>query len=486
MDPSDRPPGPLPAPPLGRSEIALELTVPAAALSPLRRHLGPVLRRARPIILTWHDRDAIALSQGLAVVAWQESRSQGWRAEALRAPIGAPPRRHGEASTLAGLDLPDLPDGMTPVQGFAGRLRDGTADGVALRLVAGSLGDAAGPALARLNLVGTADATVALAHRLVAEYGLEIATRSLAAEALALAGMDVPGPPLGAPILPEGLSPGDCFAHAAMHLIGVVLHHAPAAAAGETGEPVHQIRVALRRLRSLTGLFRDAIAGAEVAALRPALKTLATALGPARDLDVFLAGTGRALSAAFPDETVLEALIAAATQRRAEAYAGLATLLSGPALHGLALQVAVLDQLRPWPWPAGPPDTMALATTLLARCRRQVVRRKADPAGLSEDALHQLRLKAKCLRYAAEVFAPLCPGGRARRFLKHVAALQEALGRLNDGVVAAGLMHDLAFAGGTGLAGGMVRGYVAAHAGNARTASARAWRRLRKAELFWA
>ena len=77
------------------------------------------------------------------------------------------------------------------------------------------------------------------------------------------------------------------------------------------------------------------------------------------------------------------------------------------------------------------------------------------------------------------------PERPARRFLKRLAALQEALGLLNDGVVAGALMGELAGAGGAELAGGMVRGFVAARAAGARTAIRRAWKRLRRAGPFW-
>ena len=56
----------------------------------------------------------------------------------------------------------------------------------------------------------------------------------------------------------------------------------------------------------------------------------------------------------------------------------------------------------------------------------------------SFEALHELRLEAKRLRYAAELFAPLWGGKAARRFLKRLAALQEALGTVNDAAVARG------------------------------------------------
>ena len=291
--------------------ITLELALAATAVPALRRRLGTALRRARPITLTWHDHEKRhggeqVAARGIAVVAWREARAEGWRAESLLVAIGAPAEPLGEALFLAGLAELDLPDNMAPVQRFAGQVREGMADGVALRLVTGQFDAAPDETIARLTLHGPANTTAMLARTLATELGLRVPTHSLAAEALLLAGISVPTRPLGAPILPAGLSPPDAFAHAASHLLGVLLHHAPGAAAGQTGEPVHQMRVALRRLRSLTSLFRDAIACPEVAALRPALKALASALGPARDWDVFLAETGGAVDIIFnPAKTLI-------------------------------------------------------------------------------------------------------------------------------------------------------------------------------------
>ena len=64
------------------------------------------------------------------------------------------------------------------------------------------------------------------------------------------------------------------------------------------------------------------------------------------------------------------------------------------------------------------------------------------------------------------------------------AALQEALGALNDGAVAAHLMADLG-RGARGFAAGVVTGHVAARSGDTRTGIRRAWARFRDVEPFW-
>ena len=107
----------------------------------------------------------------------------------------------------------------------------------------------------------------------------------------------------------------------------------------------------------------------------------------------------------------------------------------------------------------------------------------ADIDALPAAALHGLRLHGKRLRYACEFFAPLFPGRHARRFIRRLSVLQERLGHLNDGAVAAALMAELGAA--RGFAGGVVCGFVAAQAAGSRAHIARSWRKFHRLDPFW-
>lgn len=467
--------------------LTLDLALPADGVAGLRQSLGPALGRARRHQTTWHDSPDGALARsGVAVAAWNEGRHAGWRAEALDPGLspGAPAPVVSRADTRVALASLILPERLAPVQRLDGRVREGSVAEVALRLVEGRLDG--GPSLARLRLSGPAAEVTGLALSLAGEVRLAVPLLSLAAEALAQAGLPVPCRRLGAPRLQPGLAPGDAFAAAAGHLLGVLLHHAAAASAGQVGEPVHQMRVALRRLRALASVFRAAVACPELEQLRPGLRTLASALGPARDWDVFLEGIGPLVQAAFPQDAGMVALLERAAAQRDAAYAGLAALLEGSALRCLAIRTAAIVLARPWEGlPDRPAADMAtFGTAVLARRWRRIRRPDGGFKAAPEAALHALRLRAKRLRYAAEAFAPLHPD-KAGRFLKRLAELQETLGHLNDGASTTALMQALADEGGRGLAGGLVRGFVAGRAGDARKDIARAWKRLREVERFW-
>ena len=85
-----------------------------------------------------------------------------------------------------------------------------------------------------------------------------------------------------------------------------------AALHGLNPEGVHQMRVALRRMRSALSDFKQVIPAAQVAWLRPETRWLIENLGPARDWDVFLTELLKPVEMARPGDTGLAELRAAA------------------------------------------------------------------------------------------------------------------------------------------------------------------------------
>ena len=273
-------------------------------------------------------------------------------------------------------------------------------------------------------------------------------------------------------------------------LLDVMLHWSAIAGDGQGPIPVHQMRVATRRLRSALSIFKGVAACPGVTPLGPALKATAAALGLARDWDVFLDGTGAQAAALFPDDRRLQALLAAGRRRRTLAYAGLRTHLAGAPFRTLTLSLACAAALRPWEGqdPAQDEllqaDTAGFAAAVLARRMRQVRHAGRGLHGLPVAALHELRKDCKRLRYAAEFFQPLFPERRGRRFIRRLSAVQEALGLLNDGAAAAGLLAQLGRAG-EGYAAGLVMGVAAAGGGAVRAEVQVAWRKFRDTHPFW-
>jgi CHAD domain-containing protein len=260
------------------------------------------------------------------------------------------------------------------------------------------------------------------------------------------------------------------------------------------------MRVALRRLRSAISLFHAVVGGVGLDAVNDDLRALSRVLGPARDWDVFCAGTGRAVGASFVDDRAVARLLAAAERHRLAGYAALRAHLASPAFRLLGIRFACLVALRPWERAAAPEPAdaaaakqaalrdaplAAFAARALARRLDRVREPSDDFSDLPVEALHALRIQSKRLRYAAEFFAPLFPRKETRRFIRRVGALQERLGTLNDGAVVEGLMAQLGGGGERAMAVGIVRGFVAAGMRSARSKSERCWRKFRRLEPFW-
>ena len=277
-----------------------------------------------------------------------------------------------------------------------------------------------------------------------------------------------------------------------------MLHQAPECRLGAGPEGVHQLRVALRRLRSVLKAFRPAVRGPALEGLDEDLKALARRLGPARDWDVFLAGLSAEAAAALGEDRRLLALKRAATAKRDAAYGALRRELEGPGFRRLMLDGMSLLLRRPWRAEADGGSGRGGRRRRCSMRRSPSSRRRCSTSagascseggdGIGEhsfEALHELRLEAKRLRYAAELFAPLWGGKAARRFLKRLAALQEALGTVNDAAVARGLLAALD-GGAPAWAAGAVEGFAAARVGPARESALSRWEDVAAAKAFWA
>jgi triphosphatase len=107
-----------------------------------------------------------------------------------------------------------------------------------------------------------------------------------------------------APRIVEAMSVGEAFQTIAWNCIGHWTANQEGVLAGKDPEYLHQMRVALRRLRSALPLFTSAIPRESAAAISAELKWLAGALGPARNWDVFATETCPRCWRNFPTTTV--------------------------------------------------------------------------------------------------------------------------------------------------------------------------------------
>jgi CHAD domain-containing protein len=211
-------------------------------------------------------------------------------------------------------------------------------------------------------------------------------------------------------------------------------------AQGTEVEAVHQMRVAMRRLRSVLGLFNRSFAAPEFSDFRADAKRIANLMGEARNWDVFIALLHAGPLQAFPHEPGFAAMLGQCADFRAEGYHAVRNLLADPVTTAFLLRAALFLARHGWrnglPVEAladlsGPAQNFAAANLL--RLHRKVRKRGKNLLRLGAHERHLTRIELKKLRYAADLFGGLFEGkAKVRSYNRVAAALQEELGQLND------------------------------------------------------
>lgn len=198
-------------------------------------------------------------------------------------------------------------------------------------------------------------------------------------------------------------------------------------------DSVHQMRVTVRRLRSVLATYRPLLDAEQTEPLRAELKWLADLLGEVRDAEVLRKRLRRWAAEHGPVPTGVDALRAALAERQVQGRARLLPELDGDRYR--ALNAALAAGL---PWSEADPGKKALRKRLRRNWRRMAA--AADAAAQTDDAeerrrqLHEVRKKAKRVRYAAESLGAVF-GKDAERLGKAAKSIQSTLGDLNDAAV---------------------------------------------------
>ncbi len=210
-------------------------------------------------------------------------------------------------------------------------------------------------------------------------------------------------------------------------------------------EYLHQMRVALRRLRVVLRIAQKVRADAQLAGLYTVVSDLCIALGRIREWDVFIAGTLQPMRARMAGHAGLQALLAASERQRAACYAELRGTAQAREMQRLLLRFSIWMNGDYW---KQQPETVPLARDFATRRLRKLAKRFAlsghqlDTAEAAQ--LHALRILAKKLRYSAEFFASFYDRQKAGSFLAALSEVQDVLGLINDIAVAHRLLDGLA------------------------------------------
>lgn len=201
-------------------------------------------------------------------------------------------------------------------------------------------------------------------------------------------------------------------------------------------EPLHQMRVAARRLRSDLRTFGPLLDESWSEGLAGDLAWLGRLLGAVRDLDVLHASLRAAAEDLGHDlEPFFDSL---AAQRRTE-HVVLLDAMGSP--YYLEMLERLIEAARD---PAVTADAAGSCESVLPPLAQNAWRRaarKGRNVGLddAEEDLHRVRILTKRARYAAEAVGPALGGKRASAataFASRAAKVQDALGDLQDSTVA--------------------------------------------------
>ena len=329
------------------------------------------------------------------------------------------------------------------------------------------------------------DLAIALAETL----SLRVGFASKAERGYALAARQPPSPRKATGVqLRKNMTRDDAFRAIVDGCMWHLQVNEPGMLANRDPEYLHQMRVAMRRMRSAFSVFGEGLAPDAILPVIPKARRLGQCLGAARNWDVFCAETLRSLSKSFLGDAGVTLLVRRAARlrgihgrvaREAVGCASYARFLLRLGHIMVGDTTFIGDRNEP---------IREFAARVLQKRHRRVRQLGERLAQLSPEELHNFRIRAKKLRYCAEFFVSLFPGLRARKYVHALSQLQDILGTLNDAATAEILLRDLASRGidrSDGTATGIVRGWIAAERHRQVTRLSGAWATFIEQPRFW-
>lgn len=247
-------------------------------------------------------------------------------------------------------------------------------------------------------------------------------------------------------------------------------------------EALHELRVALRRVRSLLRVYGRSFDDGWVAAVIAEYRALSEPFGAARDLDVLIArldAHGARLDEV--DQPAFAKLRKQLATERERAHQLVRDSVSGD-------RWSAFEMLLASPITIGTLSEAEIATELAGRWRKlQKQGRRRRLEGAPDEALHELRIRIKRLRYSLDA-ASLVLGPDAAAHARALGAVQDHLGVLHDTVVSQAQLRRRAAADPRlAFVAGQLAGFERAAYERARARWRKQWRRARRSKLLgWA
>ena len=229
-----------------------------------------------------------------------------------------------------------------------------------------------------------------------------------------------------------------CLAH---------LLHNEAATLEKQPEGVHQMRVAVRRMRSAISSFKKLLPAADRRWISGELGWLVDVLGSARNLDVFAIELLQPAREALSDEAGVADLAAALDEARWAAYDRVAQAIHSERHAAGMLRLSHWFEARAWrKTPAAAllaAPISDIAPRLLDRRWRNFRKRSKGFRRLTARQRRKSRIAAKKLRYTIELLGSLFDHDELHPFVTRLKRLQDGLGYANDLQVAHDLLPEL-------------------------------------------
>ena len=206
-----------------------------------------------------------------------------------------------------------------------------------------------------------------------------------------------------------------------------------------SGDPgaLHQMRIALTRLRTAISFFSSIADDPKRELIKSELKWLNSLLGAARDMDVMIERLKEIIKQqhAIQGHPSLEG-------ERAESHRRLTRALRSARYRRLIENTYHWVENGPWSTKKGKQATKARTSPIAAfsarklmRWREKLLKKSRELRDMGTKKRHRLRLANKKLYYSTEFFEDLFPDQRASRqqtALKYLRKAHKSLGQLND------------------------------------------------------
>lgn len=275
---------------------------------------------------------------------------------------------------------------------------------------------------------------------------LRRSTQTLADEAMGAAGVPACGVASDIDVVLEAETRADTATAAiCLRLADVVEANLPGVVADLDPEFLHDLRVAVRRSRSVLKEMRTVLAGEEADRARASLRWVQELTGPTRDLDVLLQDWST-MAAPVPPAMAddLQPLVDLLCGERERAFEAMRRTLRGRRFAHAWQDWRETLSNADFSGPAAARPIGALAGGRIVAVYGGMVKMgRAVVDDSPPSALHELRKKGKELRYLLELFGSLWPSERVKPLVGALKGLQDVLGHFQDDEIQVGELRRL-------------------------------------------